>query len=63
MKRDMQALLQRAKSMGCTITLTGSGHFKVLVPGGGVVFAPQTPSDWRSLMNVRRDLRQAGLDI
>jgi hypothetical protein len=63
MKRDLQDLLHQAEALGCRVVMTRSGHYKVYVPGGGMVTTPRSPSDWRSLLNTRSDLRKAGLDI
>lgn len=46
---------------GWTAERTGSGHWRFRGPSGATVFAPFSASDWRSLRNVRRDLRQAGV--
>lgn len=63
MKRDVQDILALVKAKGCEVTLTRNGHYKVLVPGGGLVVVPRTPSDWRSIRNIRSDFRKAGVDI
>jgi hypothetical protein len=62
-KREVQDLLALARARGCAVVPTRNGHYKVLVPGGGLVVVPRTPSDWRSIRNIRSDLRKAGLDI
>jgi hypothetical protein len=36
-----------------------SGHLRLSKPGARTVFAPGTPSDWRSWRNAQRDMRQA----
>jgi hypothetical protein len=63
MKRELEQLLNEARALGATVTKTRSGHYRVLVPGGGIVICPRTPSDWRSVLNTRADLRKAGLAL
>ena len=41
------------------ITVTGSGHLRIKLPGCPVVFAPKTPSDIRSMLNVKAKLKRA----
>jgi hypothetical protein len=48
-----------ARRQGWTVTLTGSGHLRLSRPDARTVFAPSTPSDWRSWHNVQRDMRRA----
>jgi hypothetical protein len=38
---------------------TGGNHFRLTLPNGRSVFAPATPSDCRSLRNVRAEVRRA----
>jgi hypothetical protein len=61
MKPDAyQQLLDEARRAGATITLTGSGHWKI-AKGSEIVFASQTPSDNRAVANLRAELRRHGL--
>jgi hypothetical protein len=38
---------------------TRSGHYRLRHPAGGLLYAPSTPSDPRSIANLRADLRRA----
>jgi hypothetical protein len=54
---------KQAERAGWTVTMTGGGHLKWRSSSGQVVISPATPSDRRSVLNTRRDLRNAGLDV
>jgi hypothetical protein len=63
MKRDMPKLVRRARKAGWSVTKTGKQHWRFRSPNGATIFAPSTPSDRRSVMNVRANLRRAGLEV
>jgi hypothetical protein len=46
-------------SFGIEVTKTNGGHLKLSLPNGRPVFAASTPSDWRAIHNIRRDVRRA----
>jgi hypothetical protein len=48
-----------AREYGATLDVTGSCHFRLRLPNGGLVYAPSTPSDWRAVRNLRANLRRA----
>lgn len=58
---DYDALLERAKDAGAVVGLTGSGHWRITTPDGKRLFVSQTPSDHRAVINLRAELRRAGL--
>jgi hypothetical protein len=58
--KDMLILKKEAESQGWVVTQTNGGHFKWLSPFGGLFFSSQSPSDHRSLSNLKRDLRVNG---
>ena len=60
---EMRALVDAARKDGCTITSTGSGHIHVKTPDGKTVSLPFTPSDHRSFLNCRAELRRAGVNV
>lgn len=61
MKSDAyQQLLAEVKQAGATLEMTGSGHWKIC-KNGTTVFAPATPSDFRSIPRVRSKLQNAGI--
>lgn len=61
--RDVRAILKAAVAAGCVVTVSGGGHYRIAVPGGGLVFASVTPSSDRAAANLRADLRRAGVDV
>ncbi len=61
---DLQQLIQRAVHQGWSVEQRRGGHLCWRPPGRGVqVFSATTPSDWRSLANVKASLKRAGLII
>lgn len=42
---------------------TQNQHYKIVVPGKGVVFVAASPSDWRAARNARSRLRQLGVKV
>lgn len=61
-KRDIQRMVEAARAQGCQAELTRGGHWRVTTPTGGLVFLPQSPSDWRAFRNARSQLRRAGIE-
>jgi hypothetical protein len=59
MKREVIELLREAEEHGWRVRLTKRGHWRLQHPTGGLVFAPSTPSDWRSVKNTAAHLRRA----
>lgn len=62
---DFQTLKEAAIAQGWTVELTGKSHWCFTPPDPRVpkAFTGSTPSDKRSLLNFRRDLRQRGLVV
>lgn len=58
--KDMQLLMKEAKDQGWFVELTRGGHYKWQSPSGNLVFSSQTPSDYRAVQNLKRDLRMYG---
>lgn len=44
---------------GATVERTRSGHLRIVHPDGWFVITSGTPGDWRTLKNMRRDIRRA----
>jgi len=63
MKKVINDLMREAKRQGAEVSLTRNGHWRVRLPSGKVIFAPQSPSDYQSTWTVRRKLRRGGLDF
>jgi hypothetical protein len=61
--KEIKALVRLAQERGWSVTDTRNGHLKFQSPDGDIVFGPSTPSDWRSVKNMKAHLRRAGLPI
>ena len=61
-RRDITELLRALSKVGVTCEKTKAGHWKAYTPNG-VVFFCSTPSDKRSLLNAKAELRRKGVDI
>lgn len=59
-RKEIKQLIKEAEDQGWVVSLTNGDHFKWLSPRGGVFFSAQTPSDWRAVKNVERDLKNHG---
>jgi hypothetical protein len=59
MKRDLHRLLAEARHRSWVTELTNSGHWRLMGPERQLLFTGSTPSDWRSLRNLRQDIRRA----
>jgi predicted RNA binding protein YcfA (HicA-like mRNA interferase family) len=60
MKRhDLERLLEEARRRGWLVEHTRSGHMRLRHPNGSQLFCPTTPSDPRTLLNVKADLKRA----
>jgi hypothetical protein len=57
MKKWDKELAQLAEEFDRAI-VKGKKHYKLVKPGHQPVFAPSTPSDYRTLKNIRRDLKR-----
>jgi predicted RNA binding protein YcfA (HicA-like mRNA interferase family) len=60
---EIAKLIKAAEAHGCTVEQTKGGHWKVKVPGAGIVVLASTPSDKRGTKNARSRLRQMGVDV
>lgn len=63
LKKEMKQIVKVAKGQGWEITHTRNGHLRFRSPGGALIFAPSTPSDYRGIKNKIADLRRVGLRI
>lgn len=61
--KELHPLIDAARDQGWRVQVTSNGHLKFLPKDRSVspVFGPSTPSDYRSVKNVRTKLRKAGL--
>lgn len=60
-KRLIKEWMKLAIEQGWTVEKTGGGHWKFKPPTGPFVIAPSSPSDHRSVLNLRSELRRKGL--
>lgn len=61
--RELRQLLSRLRANGWHIAISRRGHYQCYGPDGQLVFCPSTPSDHRSLANMRGKLRRAGAQL
>lgn len=61
--RAFKAAFREARREGWDVVFTKSGHLCWRRPGGGVVFTPSSPSDYRGEKNAIAKLRRAGLRV
>lgn len=63
-KKAIKDLRDLAEDQGWQVKFTGGGHIRWMPPNSTVmVHTTSTPSDYRALENLKRDLRKAGLHI
>lgn len=62
MRKHERTLNGLAQQYGATLGRTNGGHMK-LTGDGWTVFTSSTPSDRRSISNIRRDIRRALREI
>lgn len=63
-RKDMQQFVLGAEKLGCTVTYSGSGHWKIKTPSGAIIICPSTPRELsRSVKNTTARLRKAGVSI
>ena len=61
--KELKSLLELATQQGWQVERRNSNHYKLIAPNGKVVFTSSTPSDNRAILNIKRDLKSAGLVI
>ena len=62
-RREVADLIKIVSKAGWSVTLTKGGHFKWVSPSGGFFYSAQTPSDHRAIKNIKRDIKNNGLDL
>ena len=64
MAREVKAILKVLQREGCTVKTTGGGHWRVSRTGCQSITIAKTPSDGRTLKNIRADVRRyLGIDL
>jgi hypothetical protein len=58
--KDVNNLIKEAEKQGWIIGLTKSNHLKWSGPNNQLFFSSSTPSDWRVVMKIKKDLRMNG---
>lgn len=59
-RKDYEQLVTQAKSQGWEVSRTKANHYRWRSPLGAMFFSSATPSDYRGLKNLKRDLRING---
>ena len=63
MRKEIKKLAKVARAQRWAVEQTNGGHLRWRSPNGGsAIYSPRTPSDWRSLRNLKARLRQCGLE-
>jgi len=60
--KEIDRLMKLAVANGWTVVSSNGGHLKWIPPVGRFFFSASTPSDYRAIKNIERDLKQRGLD-
>jgi predicted RNA binding protein YcfA (HicA-like mRNA interferase family) len=58
--KDVNNLIKEAERQGWLIVMTRNSHLKWTSPTGAFFFSSSTPSDWRVVMKITKDLRMNG---
>lgn len=62
-KDTRQFFKKLEKDHGCKITMSKATHVTIELPSGERYTTSFTSSDWRSLKNLKAELRRRGLDL
>lgn len=62
-RKETEQLLTCIRKAGGTLRRSGSGHWKVYLDGRMITTIASSPSDGRSLRNVRAVLRREGMRV
>jgi predicted alpha/beta-fold hydrolase len=62
-KREHRDIMTAIESQGWSVIVTPKNHLRFESPTGRRVFHSGTSSDWRSILNLKAQLRRAGLTI
>jgi aspartyl aminopeptidase len=58
--KDVNNLIKEAEDQGWVITMTKNNHLRWTSPLGGFFFSSSTPSDFRVVHKIKKDLRMHG---
>jgi predicted RNA binding protein YcfA (HicA-like mRNA interferase family) len=59
-RKEVLQLAKKATAQGWVVTRTKGGHYKWVNPLGQFFFSPSTPSDPRSVNNIKSDMKSLG---
>jgi predicted transcriptional regulator len=59
-KRDIKQLIEKAQEQGWIIIKTSNNHYKWISPLGGLFYSASTPSDYKAIKNIKRDMKANG---
>jgi hypothetical protein len=59
----MMKLVKQAKSKGCEVERSGSGHWKIMCPNGTLITASFSPSRPGAYRDTIKALRKAGVPL
>jgi len=60
LRKRLGDIFDTLRREGWEVTQRRNGHMKAKSPEGNVVFISRTPSDWRALEKIKRDLKHNG---
>lgn len=60
-RKDVRAIIRSARRAGWSVGFTNGGHLRFHAPSGVTIYAASTPSDPRSIANLRAHLKRCGL--
>lgn len=58
--KDVNNLIKKAEDQGWVVTYTKNTHLKWVSPLGAFFYSSSSPSDWRVVMKITKDLRMNG---
>lgn len=63
-RKEIDEIIDLVRKQGWVAEFTRRrGHWKLTSPGGIIVGTSGTPSDWRSILDFKSNLRPAGADL
>ncbi len=62
-RKEVRRLITQIEAAGGRVIRSKSGHWKVYLNGHLVTSIPNTPSDWRGLLNTRALIRRSGIEL
>ena len=60
--RDLQDLILAVRALGCEVTKRQNGHLRIDTPQGPV-FCSSSPSDYRAVFRIKKDLKTKGVEL